>query len=309
MRRKGVGLVCLSLIAANVMAAEPEPAGDNILHQGRTMVRSVTERAARYVDSWFGDKPFEQGGRVSGSIGFKLLAREGEAPEKSLVFRAKLDLPNLKDKTYLFFGRQNENEEVSDQPDAFRRRELLLPDSANEDRTLFAGIGYALGELFDLRAGVRGGYKVYAQARYRKAWQLSERDRIDFGETFFWKPSNGVGSTTSLNYGHAWSPSIALRWQNAATITEKTDAFAWSSSVGAFKHYGKNRSASVETLVSGSTASGDGIAEYGLRAIWKQPIYRDWTLLEVSVGHFWPQGGDDDARRRWAFSLGVDAYF
>lgn len=308
MRRELAAMICAGLVAPPV-AAQEAAAEDNWLVEGRGMVRSFTESVARHVDGWFGDKPFEQGGRVSGSIGFKVLTRQHESPDKSVSFRARLDLPNLEDKAYLFFGRENEDELVTDQPEEFRRRQLLLPEDDRDEQTLFAGIGYALRDAFDFRAGVRGGYKVYAQARYKKEWQLSQHDGIALRETLFWKPSDGFGSTTSLNYSHALSNTVALRWLNAATNSQDTEGWAWSSSVGVYKYYKKDHAASVEAIVSGAAHADDTPSEYGVRATWERPIYRDFTILELSLGHFWPQGDSDDARKHWAFSLGVDVYF
>ena len=39
------------------------------------------------------------------------------------------------------------------------------------------------------------------------------------------------GSTTALDYEHAFKPTLSLHWQNATTISEKTDDFAWGSSL------------------------------------------------------------------------------
>jgi len=298
--------------AEPALSAPEQDAGsqDSVVVRGRAAVRDLTEYVARHVDRWFGDKPFEPGGRVSGSIGFKFLAQQHESPEMNLRFRARLDLPNVKEKTYLFFGQENERELITDQPEPFTRRELLLPEDRKADQTLFAGLGYALLDVIDFRAGVRGGFKPYAQARYKKHWLVSERDGIEFRETLFWKPDDGFGSTTAFNYSHAYSPSVSLRWQTAGTISKETDGMAWSTSLGAFKSYGADRTASLEALVSGATAAPDELAEYGVRAVWLQPIYREWTILEVSVGHFWPQGEAKAERgRNWALGVGVDIRF
>lgn len=308
MRPDVAALMVAGALAAPTVAAQ-SAADDNLLVEGREMVRSFTESVARRVDGWFGDKPFEEGGKVSGNIGFKFLSRQYEGTDKNITFGARLDLPNVKDKAYLFFGRENEDELVSDQPEEFRRRQLLLPEDPRRDQTLFAGVGFALRDLFDFRAGVRGGYRVYAQARYRKEWQLGPSDAIALRETLFWKPSDGFGSTTSLNYSHALSPSVALRWLNAATNSQDTDGWTWSTSAGVYKYFGKDHSVSLEAIVSGAAHAQETPSEYAVRAVWERPIYRDWTILELTVGHFWPQGNEDDARRHWAFGLGVDILF
>ncbi|MCC4117289.1 hypothetical protein LLG90_18195 [Aromatoleum toluclasticum] len=292
----------------------PQPtgseSGSSILDRSRVVVHDFTEGVARRVDSWFGDKPFEQGGKVSGQIGFKFLARQHENPDASFRFGARLDMPNVKERSYLFFGQENERELVTDQPEPFTRRELLLPEDRRQDQTLFAGVGYALRDNIDFRAGLRSGIKPYAQARYKKDLVLGERNRFDFRETIFWNRKDGVGSTTGLNFGHAFTRSVAFRWQLAGTISDETDGLAWSNSMGIFKTFGDQRSLSLEALIGGMTAGSDNVSETGVRAIWKQPVYRDWTLVEVSLGHFWPQGdAKDDSERGWALGVGFQILF
>lgn len=309
--RRALTVLILSGGCAAVACAEepPAPAEDSVMVQGRGMVRSFTEGVARTVDRWFGDKPFEQGGRVSGSIGFKVLVRQDDEPNRSLNFRARLNLPNLSDKLYLFVGKENEQEMITDRPEAFRRRELLLPVERRDEERVFAGVGAAFMEALEFRVGVRGGLKPYAQGRYKRDWMLGPEDAIAFRETVFWRSADGLGSTTALNYSHALSPTVALRWQNAATISEDTDGWTWSTSVGAFKLYGKNHTASLEAIMTGDTGEKDNVSEYGVRAVWERPVYRDWTILELSIGHFWPREDGDDARKHWALGLGVKVNF
>ena len=126
-------------------------------------------------------------------------------------FRARFDLPNLRDKAYVFIGRQNERELLTDQSETFTREQLLLEERQREDQTGFAGLGVALRKNIDFRVGVRGGLKFFTQARYRKQWALSEQDRIEFRETIFWNNKDKFGSTTALDYEHAFTPKLSLR--------------------------------------------------------------------------------------------------
>lgn len=57
-------------------------------------------------------------------------------------------------------------------------------------------------------------------------------------------------------------------------------------------------------------ASGVGITQYGLRARWEQPIYRDWLLLEVLLGHFRPRPSEaDDRGSAWAAGASLQMRF
>lgn len=321
--------VCLTAVAA---LARPALAGDSAggatgspretedveqdadiawIERSRAGLHQFTESIGRGVDGWFGDIPFEQGGRlVNGRLGIHGLWRRDDGFQMNVRFTGKFDLPNLQNKAYLYFGQDNERELITDQPEAFTRQQRLKSESRQEDQTFFAGLGYAVRENIDLRGGIRGGLNPYVQARYSKKWSFVPEDQLEFRETLFWEVKEGLGLTTALYYAHALSRSVDLRWRNAATISQSTDALAWQSSLGLFVSFGDLRQVALETLVNGETGSPVRVAEYGLRATYRQPVYKDWLLGELIVGHFWPKESVDAERERsWAAGAGVEIRF
>ena len=295
---------------ADQQAAAADAGDNNVLDTTRGYVRGATEWVVRSVDSWFGEKSFEQGGRVAGRIGLSTLWRQDEGFDWLTRFAVRVHLPNLEDKGgFLFVGRDNEKEVVSDRPDTFTRRETLRQET-RDDQSFFAGVGAQIADVFALRAGFRGGLKPYAQARYQKLWELGQRNEIEFRETLFWTVDDGFGSTTALNFGHMVDPSLALRWQSAATWSQQTDGVAWGSSLGLYKGFGFQRQLSLEALISGETGGDAEVSEYGIRTKWEQPIYKDWLLGEVILGYFWPRKDSDTERgRSWAVGAGIQMRF
>jgi len=295
--------------AANPVSPQAAQEQD-LLEQSRTQVRGFSVWLGETVNDWFGDRPFEEGGKVThGRLGLRNLWRQDEGWDTNVRFRARFDLPNLRDKAYVFIGRQNERELVTDQAEAFTREQLLLEERRKEDQTGFAGVGLALRKNLDFRFGVRGGMKFYTQARYRKQWALTEQDRIEFRETIFWNNKDKFGSTTALDYEHAFTPTLSLHWQNATTISEKTDDFAWGSSLGLFKRFGDDRILSGEMVVTGETGAEENVDEYGVRMKWTQPVYREWLIGEFIVGHYWPQREDRERERAWAAGVNLEMRF
>ena len=313
-------LLSIALLLALPSLASAQPAANpvspqaaqeqDLLEQSRTQVRGFSVWLGETVNDWFGDRPFEEGGKVThGRLGLRNLWRQNEGWDTNVRFRARFDLPNLRDKAYVFIGRQNERELVTDQAEAFTREQLLLEERRKEDQTGFAGVGLALRKNLDFRVGVRGGMKFYTQARYRKQWALTEQDRIEFRETIFWNNKDKFGSTTALDYEHAFTPTLSLHWQNATTISEKTDDFAWGSSLGLFKRFGDDRILSGEMVVTGETGAEENVDEYGVRMKWTQPVYREWLIGEFIVGHYWPQREDRERERAWAAGVNLEMRF
>ncbi|MBA4108908.1 MAG: hypothetical protein C0487_04865 [Leptothrix sp. (in: Bacteria)] len=279
------------------------PTIEQVAESTRSTVRSTVEWLASGVDSWFGDKPFSEGGEVTqGQLSLSLLKRQDQSLDTGVRFNARLRLPNFESYKYLFVGNDNQREVITDQPEAFSRQQLLLP-SDRRDSSFFAGFGMKLLEAVDFRLGFRSGLKPYAQVRYRHDWQLSATDRIDFRETLFLTRDDRLGSTTVGSYEHAFSPTLAARWLNAATITQQSPKFAWSSNLGLHQSFGAQRVLSLEALFSGVAGAAVPITDLGLQTKWVQPIHQDFVLGEIIAGHFWPRT-DASIHRGRAWALG-----
>lgn len=292
-------------------APAPEPAQDeSAMGRARSGVRSSVEWLASGIDSWFGDIPFSNGGKVThGELGLSLYKREDDSASVGLRFKARFRLPNLESYQYLFVGNDDRREIVTDQPDTFTRQQQLLRND-NRDNAFFAGIGATLRDNLDVRLGFRGGLKPYGQVRYRHFWDLSAKDRIEFRETLFYSVADQLGSTTAVTYEHALTPSLTARWLNAITATSKSKDAGWSSSAGVFKAFEGQRQLSLEALLNGVIGQPVGVQDYGLQMKWSQPIHQDFVIGEVIVGHFWPRSDPALPRdRAWAIGTGVRLKF
>lgn len=270
----------------------------------RRTVRATAEWLASGVDSWFGDKPFSDGGKVSeGRFSVAVLHRRDTGTDVNVRFNARFRLPNLSASNYFFFGRDNQRDLITDRPAAFTRQDRLLPETA-ADTQFFAGVGRTLREDIDFRLGFRGGLKPYAQVRYSRPWQLGPRSQAEFRQTLFWSVDDHLGATTALSYDHALSQVLVLRWLGAATITQRTRDVEWGSVAGAYRRFAGQRLLTAELLINGRESTGVAVNDYGAQLKWQQPVHEDWLLGEVVVGRFWPRP-DDSAPRQQVWAIGA----
>ncbi len=296
---------------ASTSAPEPAPSDTNQLAEStRRSVRSATVWLARGVDSWFGDQPFEDGGEISnGQISLSLLKRQGESLDTALRFNVHLRLPNAEKFSYVFLGRDDPRDVVTDKPAEFSRQQRITRDRS-EPPSFVAGLGLNLPNSVALRLGFRGGLKPFAQARYTRTWVLPSGTAADFRETVFWARDDRFGSTTALSLEHALSSSLALRWLGSATITQAAPKFAMSSTLGAYQSFADQRLLSWELLMDGTQGAGVGLSDYGTQLKWQQPVYRDWLLIEVLGGQFWPRPDAASPRTRaWAVGSSLKMRF
>lgn len=287
---------------AEAQPEPPPPMADVLLEKTRRSVRSTTEWLASGINSWFGDTPFAEGGKVSdGELSLGYFKRQDQGGTLPVRFNARLALPNLEHRSYLYMGRDDDREQRTDTPNAVSRREALLKNNQPPDNAFFAGLGLRLRQALDFRLGVHAGLKPYAQLRYRHAWDAGEADRVEFRETLFATTADHLGATTVLSYTHAFSPTLVGRWLNSATVTQRAPDVGWTSNLGVYRTLPEQRLLSFELLASGSREPNSGLTNYGMQTKFERPLHPSWLHAELLLGEFWPR--DNRALQRhpaWA---------
>jgi hypothetical protein len=263
------------------------------------------------VDSWFGDKPFSEGGKVSdGQIGLNVYGRQDQGWDASVRFNARFKLPNLEAHTYVFTGRDNWQGMITDKPAAFTAKQRLVQSETAAERAFVAGVGRFVGDSTDVRVGFKDGLTLFAQGRYRHQWVPTADDQFEFSETVFLTTADRLGSSTTLSYQHQFSPTLVARWLNAVTVTQVDPNAEWNGSLGAYKSMGQQRLLSLELLASSKQNTGLPLTDYGVQVRWEQPVDHDRLLGEIIVGHFWPQSVEANARSTaWALGAGLKMNF
>ena len=300
-----VALSCAALPGVVQAAEEPvPPAVESPIEVTRRTVRASTEWLARGIDGWFGSRPFEDGGNISdGYLSVAVLKRQDQGTDYAVRFNAKVRLPNAERWGYLFIGRADQRETVTDKPVGLTSQQRVVRDRP-DDAAFLAGLGATLPNDIDARIGFRGGLKPYAQARSTHRWEAPGATQIEFRETVFWSVDDRFGSTTALAVDYPVLPGLALRWLSAATITQDLPRVDWSSSLGAYKSFEGERLLTLEAVFRGTEGTGVAVSDYGLQVKWLQPVHADWLFCEVLAGHFWPRL-DDTVPRTRAWGIGA----
>ncbi|MBK6594902.1 MAG: hypothetical protein IPG23_20565 [Burkholderiales bacterium] len=313
-----MAMVCLTAasgVAAQQSSNDATPAQNVDIETSVESARSAARAAAIWlasgVDSWFGDKPFGEGGEVSdGELNVKFYSRQDQKTDYSVTFNARFKLPNLESQTYLFTGRDTIADVVKDRPAVFAAKQRLLQRNSTLDTTFFAGFGRGVGDAVDARIGFQGGLKLFSQVRYRKGWMPTTDDTVDLTQTVFLTQADRLGSSTVVSYQHQFSPTLVGRWLNAVIVTQAEPDAEWNGSLGVFKSMGQQRLLSLEVLASAKQNTGLSLTDYGLQMRWEQPVLNNKLLGEIVFGHFWPQSlNADDRSTAWAIGTGLKMKF
>ncbi len=285
------------------------PSAPEVLAAARHNAQASAEWLARGVDSWFGNKPFEEGGSVThGRLSLVAFKRQDQKMDVDLRFSARYRLPNVEQQAYLFIGRDDARQVQRDTPDGLADPLRLQTGGGRSQRSLLAGLGLTLQDLFDFRVGLGRRLKPYAQARYVLPWAIAPGHALDFRQTLFWTREDRLGLTTALSLDSTLSRTLVLRWLNASTTTQEARETQWSSSLGLYAQVNVRHQVSVEALFSGTSQRGPGVivSDRGLLAKWEQPLHQSWLLGELMVGHFWPLRDAAGPRQpAWAVGAGL----
>ena len=270
---------------------------------------------ARWFDGFFGEQRYDDSAdSVRGRIAYNAERREHAGMNEEARFSVRLPLPNLNHRFNVFFERDDERRTLAGRTDAEPGAVAAVPGAQESTQ---AGVGFQLSDvldqLLDLRLGARIRDKkvdVFARAKYRKEFAETVSTQWRFSQTLFHARFDGFGETTALDFEAKLSEANLLRWSNNATWTQATERLDWRTGVALYRTLAANRAVVAEVAASGASKSAVDIANYGVRAAYRQTLGRPWLLGEIYVGQDYPKSVPEVARdRQFLAGLTVEVLF
>jgi hypothetical protein len=296
------------------------------------LYRSVCGATA-WFDGFFGDRRYDQSsGETYGRVSLGEYWDELDGFDTSLRFRARFALPGLKEGASLLIGRGDDESIISERNPSGAEQLARQATDGRDDATA-VGFGYrALENLkrqldFSVGARLNSGLVGLARIKYRRSWQLTERDLLQLLPLVYWRSDEGLGSTLRVDVDHAINRSFLLRWSNFANISEnkdvdlvqdddpetpdyRIDGVKWGSSIFLFQALSDKRGFTYSVFVSGNSDSEVDYQNAGFDIRYRQQILREWLFIEYLGSVSWPRDYVTIERER-NFGAGVrfEAYF
>jgi hypothetical protein len=275
---------------------DPLDAAGEMADRSRRRLYQTACAANLWLDGLFGGVPSAAAARnITGRVELSGLDYAGGTKVRGKV-NAEFELPTLEGRLKGFVGRDDQDRFIAERNEGFAMRSSIFGLEA-EDQWL-AGLGYGLpGRYFsdsDVRVGlkVKQEPEVFAQARFKNNVFRGEHTAWRFRETGFWRNTrDGFGITASVDWDRVLAQSLLLRWGNVGTVTQATDGMAWRSVLILYQNLSRTldarpRAIAYEAFARGATGGID-LGEYGLRAVYRQSILRDFLFAELVVGYSW----------------------
>jgi hypothetical protein len=249
--------------------------------------------APLWFDGLFGTGDVAAARRAHGLLETSVAHSEFEGTKTRVRFNARVELPALERRVSGFIGRDDDEEFVRDRSEGLGLRSQF--PSVTDQEEWLAGLGYALPEAhrfkFDFRVGARSlrNPTVFARARVSYNAYSDARNLVHLRTTPFLDNQVGLGLTTSVDVDHALTPACLLRWGTIGTIHEKSPGLDWRSAVIAYQNLRELRAVAGEVFLRGATAASEDIPEYGIRAIYRHPLFEARMFAELILGYSWLQ--------------------
>ena len=278
------------------------------------LYRTMCLSAARF-DGFFGNARFDDEYQATyGSVATGALWDERDHWDTSVRFRAKVRLPQLSERFNAFVGRVDPDEYVTELRDDFDT--LPRQFAREEDDAVLLGLGYRQpgrgGGHFDAGVGAKLGWPVqpYVKGTYGLALPFLDRNLLRLQETIFWREGDRFGATTRFDLERLLAETFLVRWSTSGTFTQETEGVRWYSNLTLYQNLGDGRALAYQAGTNGESDDPVEISDYGLRAIYRRRIHRDWLFFELRSSITWPR--ETLAERRelnWGAGVALEMQF
>ena len=143
------------------------------------------------------------------------------------------------------------------------------------------------------------------QNRFRFLAYSDDNDLWILRQTLFWTNQDGFGSTTGSDWMHVINQNLLMRWDNVATVSQESDGLDWRSAAILYRGLQpEGTGIALEIFSRGETQHPVPVREYGIRALYRHPLFQRRLFLEFINGYTWPKI-DPEKQREGSYGIGI----
>jgi len=291
---------------------------DSWLDRNQVRIYRTVCGATAWFDGFFGDRRFDQAtGATYGRISAGGYWDERNGWDSRLRFRARFALPSLRERGSILIGRGDE-QDLIDERNTSGGDPTRVPARTGEEDSTFIGYGYDLMKSLSRNLSLSGGVRLdmpleyIAKVKYRRVWQLSERNLLRLRPILYWKSEEGIGTTVNVDIDHVINSAFLFRWANFGNVSqyEEVEGVDWGTTFYLFQALSDKRALTYSTFARGETDAPVTFKNVGFEFRYRQRILRDWLFIEYIGGVSWPREFIDESRKaNFGSGLRLEVYF
>lgn len=276
----------------------------NWLDRSHANVANTGDALANWLDNFFGTRDSDiDSARSLVRVSAIYDADELESNGFKYKIRGKLRLPSLKERFYIIFTGNDEDED----------EELLDPPENDEDENQ-VGLQYQLKENGRSRINffgtVNSSFKYKAGARYRYEISPTDNSQARFTEELAYQQQDHLISTTRLDLSYNVRADRLLRWASRVRYGQKTDGVEWNTQLGWQQRIAATKAISYFMGMDGNTDQSKTIDSYGPGVRYRQNIFRKYLFFDVGTAYGWRKSANDAKREgAWSFEIQLQIFF
>lgn len=160
-------------------------------------------------------------------------------------------------------------------------------------------------------AGVRVKipFESFVRTRFQFNFRLGEDTLARFGETLFWKSTDGLGETTEIALDRQLGRTTILRWANAGTVTQESQGLEWGTELSLLKELSPRSGITLSGGLSGVTDPTTRVETYRILARYRRNFLRPWLFYELEPEISWPRDAAGSYTSAYAFTFRFEIVF
>ena len=276
--------------------------------------------ATAWFDGFFGDRRYDQvTGETYGRISAGGYWDQLNGFDPRLRFRARFALPSLRERGSLLIGRGDE-QDVIEERNTSRDDQNPVAPSPNQDENVSTFVGFGWDQLASLTRGLSfsAGVKLRTpiepiiKIKYRRNWQLTERNLLSIRPLMYWRSQEGLGATVQLDVDHVINSAFLFRWANYGNVSqaEEVEGVNWGTTFFLFQALSEKQALTYSVFARGETNAPITFQNTGFELRYRQRILRKWLFIEYNGGVSWPRYLPEQTRKaNFGSGLRLEAYF
>ena len=285
-------------------------AGDKV-GAGRRWVSGSVTSTANWIDGFFGSERYDaEVNQTQVRVRFDTFLEEDEDPDFKTRAKVRISLPNTEGRLQLIVAGNPEDDLAAD-ADPLEELELGL-DEENDERAA-VGAEYFLLDGLTQNVRLEGTVRVKDEelvyrvgARYRQDIDLAPW-LMRITERLRWESVDGYDSRTTLDFDRLLSEIFFLRATTVMKVDEVKDGLFYGQAFTVSQRLAKRKLLSYVWATDFRTEPEDVLQATRLRLRYRQPIFSDWSYLEVAPEVRFREV--DDYQASYALLLRLDLYF
>jgi len=215
---------------------------------------------------------------------------EGEGMSYKGRVRARLELPNLKQRYHLIVSSEDDDLNLQTEGSSEAAERI----TAENEQTSVA-LQYTKRVLdsfvYSHRVSIRydNGLNPRFRTRARYTQQLADKSMLNLTQVLFWEYRDGLGQENRIDLDHSLQDNMLTRTTAKGVFSEVSNGYEWLAMQQVLFAFSKKRAITMGAYIVGETSPKNYLTDYALFIDYRQKFLKEWLFYEILPAIHWPR--------------------